>query len=163
MNQDGVWPLHSACSEDNFVALEELLKGGEYDVEARTKKCGFTPLLVAMPKALRSAQLLLSHGADVDAKDLMGRTAMMHAGFHGSFEMMELLVEAGGDIHATDKDGDTVLELVIRSKHLGALRLLLDRGVCVDSFDHMGFIPLHTAVLNGVPATKMLVDAGADP
>ncbi|CAN0180981.1 unnamed protein product [Ectocarpus sp. 4 AP-2014] len=84
MDQDGIGPLHFACLEDNFVALEELLKRGGNDVEARTKTCGYTPLLVAMPKALRSAQLLLSHGADVDAKDFMGRTAMMHAGFHGS-------------------------------------------------------------------------------
>ncbi|CAN0201169.1 unnamed protein product [Ectocarpus sp. 12 AP-2014] len=78
--------------------------------------------------------------------------------------MMELLVEAGGDIHATDKDGETVLNVVILSKHLGALRLLLDRGVCVNSSDHMGLVPLNTAVVHGgVPVTKMLINAGADP
>lgn len=165
MDQEGIGPLHFACLDDDTLALEVLLKKrGEYDVEARTKTCGYTPLLVAMPNGLRSTQLLLSHGANVNAKDFMGRTAIMHAAFHGSLEMMELLVEAGGDIHATDNDGYTVLTVVLRSNHLGALRLLLDRGVCVNSFDHMGFVPLHTAIaFGGVPATEMLVNAGANP
>ncbi|CBJ33251.1 similar to ankyrin 2,3/unc44 [Ectocarpus siliculosus] len=164
MDQEGIGPLHSACLDADFMTLEVLLKRGEYDVEARTRTCGYTPLLLAMPYGLRSKKLLLSFGCNVNAKDFRGRTAIMHAAFHGSLEMMELLIDEVGDIHSTDKDGDTLLELVIRSKHLGALRLLLDRGVCVNSFDHMGFVPLHAALVHGgVPATKMLVNAGADP
>lgn len=165
MDLEGIIPLHLACMDDDCSTLEVLLKSGAYDVEARTKTFGYTPLLVAMSNnSLRSAKLLLSIGANVDARDVFLRTPLMHATSHGSLEMMELLVEQDADIDAVDKDGDTALIVAIVKKHLGALRYLLNRGVCVNSFDHMGFGPLHIAVaFGGVEETEMLINAGADP
>ena len=47
-------------------------------------------------------KLLIEKGADVDAKDWKGRTALMGAALKGHTETVKLLIEKGADVNARD-------------------------------------------------------------
>ncbi|MCE9558039.1 MAG: ankyrin repeat domain-containing protein [Armatimonadetes bacterium] len=57
-----------------------------------------------------SVRVLLRHGADIDALDEDGQTALMIAAQHGEFESVRLLLEAGADRARKDKRGKTALD-----------------------------------------------------
>ena len=54
-------------------------------------------------------RLLVEHGADVNAQDNDGYTALLVAAMLGDVEVVRLLVEHGADVNAQDNDGRTAL------------------------------------------------------
>ncbi len=55
------------------------------------------------------ASQLLAGGADVNARDAYGATALMHAAHSGNAEMVEALLAAGAEVDAKDELGWTAL------------------------------------------------------
>ena len=89
--------------------------------------------------------------------------------------LMELL-EAGADIHASDKNGVTALHHAVRFRNPIAVKTLIEHGAKVNQVCRKsGSTPLHRAVLStGAPGTAgkqaesreivaLLLAAGADP
>jgi len=61
------------------------------------------PLMVASSKGhLEIVVMLLKAGAEVDAKDFFGRTALAHAAVGGHTGIMQELITAGADVHHID-------------------------------------------------------------
>lgn len=54
-------------------------------------------------------QFLLSNGADINAKDDEGRTALMWAAFGGKKETLQILLAYNADINLRDNNGRTAL------------------------------------------------------
>jgi len=78
------------------------------------------------------AQYLLQHGANANARDEAGDTALMRAALYADVEMMRVLVDSGAEVHVRGQDGTAAL---LRTTHdLDKMRLLLDRGAPVDDF-----------------------------
>ncbi|HTO81056.1 MAG TPA: ankyrin repeat domain-containing protein, partial [Methylomirabilota bacterium] len=59
----------------------------------------------------RVLDLLLAHGAPLDAADNRGRTALMIAAERGHPEVIAALLAAGADRALRDHDGKTALDL----------------------------------------------------
>ncbi len=77
-------------------------------------------------------QGLLQQGADANARDEAGDTAIMRAALYADVETMRVLIESGADVQARGGDGTAPL---LRTTHdLDKMRLLLDRGAPVDDF-----------------------------
>ncbi len=55
------------------------------------------------------ASQLLANGADVNARDAYGATALMNAAHSGNLEMLETLLSAGAEVDARDELGWTAL------------------------------------------------------
>jgi tankyrase len=85
-------------------------------------------------------------------------------------------LEAGVDIHATDKNGVTALHHAVRFRSPAAVETLIEHGANVNQACHRnGSTPLHRAVTQtGAPGTagkgdaarqiiEILLAAGADP
>jgi ankyrin repeat protein len=73
---------------------------------------------------------LLREGANADARDEAGDTALMRAALYADAEVVRALVESGADVRARGRDGTAPL---LRTTHdLEKMRILLDRGAAVD-------------------------------
>jgi ankyrin repeat protein len=67
-----------------------------------------TPLMHSHPEVI---SFMLEAGADRDAKDHLGRNALMHASRKGLADSVRILLEVGADFTAQDSTGLTALML----------------------------------------------------
>lgn len=112
---------------------------------------GETPLSFAASSGhLGTARVLVELKADINLKDANGCNALFYA--VESSPTLTMLIEAGGDVNAADKEGDTLLHAVADSGkpgHESTLTLLLARGARPDARNNLGATPLHTACAAG--------------
>ncbi len=71
-----------------------------------------------------TAQTLLHHGAAVDARDIRGATALMHAAGNGHIEILAVLLGAGAHWELRDNSGRTALTYATAAGHMHAARVL---------------------------------------
>lgn len=118
---------------------------------------GDTPLHVAAAGyRLEIAKLLLAAGAEVNAKGKHRHATPLHYAADGGPErdakrqvaMIRLLLKAGADIHAQDKNGATALHRAVRTRCAEAVKCLLDAGADVTMRNKPGSTAFHLAVQN---------------
>lgn len=107
---------------------------------------------------------LLQQGADVNAAQGDGMTALHWAGMNGNAELVEVLLYAGAAAEATTRlGGYTALHLASRVGHADAIEALVRQGADVSARTSTGAMPLHLAAGSGdVDALSVLLDAGAE-
>jgi len=108
---------------------------------------GTTPLHAAC-RAQRAdvADLLLCHGADVNAKDAEGGTPLMLAAYFDLPELLQRLIQRGADVHASDSIGYTALHCAATASSTACAALLLAYGANMNySGGSLGLTPLHVA------------------
>lgn len=71
---------------------------------------------------------VLAHGADVNARNSSGVTALMVAAYHGRLRMVRALIEHGAELNEIDKDGFTAVMLADHSGHQDVVRTLVACG-----------------------------------
>jgi len=75
---------------------------------------GFTPLLYAAREScIECAQILLSHGADINLPDPDGRTALLIALLNFHWDLAQFLISRHADINAWDFWGETPLYVAV--------------------------------------------------
>ncbi|TFK17518.1 ankyrin, partial [Coprinopsis marcescibilis] len=90
----------------------------------------------------------LANTSDINAKDAMGRTALMHAASCGSREVLKTLVAVEGiDHNCVDANGQTPLMEAAKSGPVGIVELLLElEGININSRDKQGRTALAHAI-----------------
>jgi len=73
-------------------------------------------------------QRLVAGGADVDARDEHGQTALMLAAVEGHGHVVEWLVEHGAALDHAAKYGLSALMLAVVNGHVDVVRILVRRG-----------------------------------
>lgn len=113
---------------------------------------------------LELVRLLLARSADPDRRNDYGATPMTVASEHGSFPVLQALVEAGGDIESPNAEGQTLLMAVARTGNVNSAGLLLERGARVDTRETWGGqTALMWAAAQRQPAmVRLLLEHGAD-
>jgi ankyrin repeat protein len=133
---------------------------------------------------IRAVQVLLEHGADVNAWDGSHSTPLHLASSNGSTEIVRLLIHHDADVNAQDGNRKTPLHLVLSARSLLSVnadlggshptplhmvsyceivRLLIDHGADVNARDGNHETPLHLVLSawSHVPE-QLLITLGVD-
>jgi ankyrin repeat protein len=107
---------------------------------------------------------LLKSGADVNAAQGDGMTALHWAAMNADVEMTTMLLQAGANIRAQSRlGGYSPLHLAAQSGSAAIIELLLARGAPANQPTTTGATPLMLAAASGsAVAAERLIDAGAD-
>ena len=108
-------------------------------------------------------KMLLENGADVNAKDNDGLTALIGASWSGHTKTATMLLENGADVNAKDNDNWTALIGASENKQTEIVRMLLKNGAKVNEKDVNGKTALFVASINGyTEIVALLLENGAD-
>lgn len=191
-DKEGNMPLHYSVIWDKPEITEILLRHGA-DVNAKSKSgatalhyaarfCNLTsiaeimsymimpdsenPFLKNPPKSrVYITELLLRHGADVNARTRYGVTPLHWAALSGQADVAEVLIENGADVNARMNDLLlTPLHYTAKYGSADIAELLLKHGADADSKDdEKGMTPLHFASNYGhADVAEVLINYGAD-
>ena len=120
--------------------------------------------IISKEKFLEFAKLLIDAGADVNAKDNDGLTALMVAANNRNSEVVQELINAGADVNAKSFVGMTALMFAAKKGDSKITKALMNAGADVNAKDMNGSTPLiYAATSNKNPEViRTLVELGAD-
>ena len=140
-----------------------LLDGYPVDtvVQVGTDRNGrdYTPLMLACnSNEIELAQLLLSHGADVNKQSFNGWFPLAIAGEHQNRKLIQALLEAGASVSLYSKDGSSGLSQFVEGfeerKCVSEADLQLVERLCapevINRVPAYGNPPLHAAAMRGL-------------
>ena len=123
---------------------------------------------------IEEVESLIKKGAEVNAVDDYGFTALMHASRHGNTKIAKLLINKGADVNVDDIGGWTALMHASYEGNTKIAKLLIDNGADVnanvddvnanvDDVIIYGDTSLRIAVENQeIEIIKLLIKAGAE-
>ena len=118
-----------------------------------------------MVRNVEAVRSLLEEGADVNASQGDGMTALHWAAEHGDVKMVTMLLGAGADLEmGTRLSEHTPLHVASTAGHASVIGTLLEAGADVNASTTTGATPLHFAAAsgNGRAVTELLAH-GAEP
>ena len=161
-SQSRATPLYYSALHGLGWATKQLVIAQRQDIDVGGGEHG-TPMRAALAMGhLEVARFLLEHGADVDAKDSIERTALFSASWSDNVEAMRLVLDFGADTNARYGHW-TPLHEAAHNGHYEATRVLLRRNADVDAKGSMDLTPLYYASENGhVKVVQLLIEQGAN-
>jgi ankyrin repeat protein len=154
--------FYAAIRGNDLAKLDALLRSGA-DPNVADPRGGATPLMYAAVAGSTGAMtLLLDNGANANATNATGATALMWAAT--DIEKVRLLLSRGADVNVVSQRGRTALQAAARSDGSAAIvRLLLDAGADAKAADGSKANTLHAAALgNDSETIRLIITAGAD-
>ena len=151
----------NATTQDDVTVLIASVMNTEDNCEDLMERIG-SLYVTEFHRHDRCVKLLLAAGADVNAADTFGTSALMNAATNGYKECVRRLIGAGADVNGKDTTGKTALHFASQRLELDCADLLLKSGAVVNTTCHAGFTALHYfATSDSTHGVKALLLAGA--
>lgn len=100
---------------------------------------------------------ILKRGADVDARDGQGMTALMYAAKAGNRENVKVLLDNGADVNARDSEGVTPLMDAVLGRDVAIMLMIIERGADTDAQDRYGMTARKWAEEEGHEEASMAI------
>lgn len=162
-DESGGWtPLMMAAAGDFEALVKVLLDAGAHpDLRQRD---GETALMVAALAGAQHVAAALIGRADINARDIIGNSALSYAALNGNTGIVTMLLKAGARADTADTEGETPLHHAAREGHLASVDALLTARIGRDARDKQGRTPLFDAASNGYgDVARRLLETGAAP
>lgn len=119
-------------------------------------------------KKFEKIKKIVEKGANINAIDEEGRTALMYAvlSMDADTKMVEFLISLGIDYKIADSQGWTALHFAVRDQKEQIVSKLLEYDIGIDVVDSQGNTPLWRCVMNKTPNINIinsLLNKGANP
>lgn len=120
---DGDSLLSLACSA-GYYELAQVLLAMSAQVEDRGQKNDCTPLMEAASAGhIEIIELLIRHGADVNAQSSTGNTPLMYACAGGHVEAVKTLLSHGANVEDHNENGHTPLMEAASAGHVAVAKV----------------------------------------
>lgn len=172
VSTDKTTPLHSAIFNGHSEVARMILKrAADRDVDANEKELvGNEDLqsntvlhMAAWNNDIKTAELCLDNGADVDSLKCNSVTALHLAASKGNLEMADFLISRGAGVNMKDEDSKTPLHRAALFNQFKLIEFLVGKGAKLNARDVDGRSPFLNAVAAGhVDSARVLLDLGAD-
>jgi|GEM_PF-4385366 len=159
----GLTPLHIAIYKSNREIVDFLLDNGA-DINAGLFT-GLTPIFFAVENSnVELVNLLIKKGADLNINLNDESNLIFYAIEKENPEILRVLLINNINCNVKNKDKNTPLLDLINKKYSNDLiKLMLEKGACVNSCGQYNYSPLYKAVCyNKIELVKLLLDYGAD-
>jgi ankyrin repeat protein len=155
--------LQTAARTGDLSRIQDALATGETSINAKTGPDETAALtLAAAGGHLDIVRLLLSKGADVDARTKHLETPLYFAAANGHSKVVSLLVDVPAGIDLTDYEGRTPLMVAAHAGHLESVKILLDGGANPNATMASGESALFLAADGGhLEIMKALMEMGS--
>ena len=186
---DGRTPLHTAADQGDDAIIQQLLA---HNADPRLKDApGNTCLHLAvkikhetrsepikpgvsymspLPSpyhicSIQTVQAIIDHGADVNAVNNRGKTALWVACCDGQDSLVKILLDAKADPNITDKDGDSCLHAAIHGQcSTETIQKVFDHGAYINAVNNDRATPLLLACSTAqAESVELLLHFKADP
>lgn len=119
--------------------------------------------LAAESRNVKSVELCLKYGANVNAQRSSLMTPLHIAAMRGDLEIVKILCGKGADIHIKDNEKKTSLHRAAYENRAEVIKFLISLGAPLDSKANDNRTPFLEAVVAGsVESARLLLDSGAD-
>ena len=155
--------LSKAVVHEQHEILQMLIKAGvppDDEPDAVDGALINTPLHISSSKGdLKSTEMLLTAGANVNAVDPIGLTPLLLATRAGQVDVMSVLVENGADVDAKDRTFSrlSACHYAAQIGLMKCLKCLLFSGAAINSIDRDHCTPLFRAVTMHQEATSIVL------
>jgi len=165
--------IHSMAQSGSYKQLQKLLKKNPQLVNAEDKQ-GRKPLHYAAEHSLECTEFLIKNGADVNARNCYGYTAIFQA---SAVETARILIENGANINIAGWLASTPLKRAIGQQNSALVSYLISQGADVNHIEQIDFKETATQATistikhsaneaeknKALKILEILLAAGADP
>ncbi|MBI5423270.1 MAG: ankyrin repeat domain-containing protein [Opitutae bacterium] len=121
-------------------------------------------LEAALHGNLQEIRRAVQDGAEINARNANGDTALSLVAKLSYYNVVRFLVEQGAEVNVANHDRITPLHWGVEYNNVRIVKLLLEKGADVHATDKIQETPLHWAGWTGsLEAAKLLLDYGANP
>ena len=164
-SKDNVTALMRACKKGNIDAINILLNAGaDPDIAGND---GYTCFHFAAGGycSKETLQTIINHSTDVNAAIKNNETTLMKACYTGNIDAINILLNAGANLHISDNYGDTWLHhAAFGDCTKDVFQTIIDHGADVNATDKNNKTALVIACDKcNEGAINVLLNAGADP
>ena len=150
--------LHKAAKEGNVEMVVKCLQDNPSKINLEDDN-GNTPLCIATQmRYLDVVHILLRHSASINSSEINPIHQVRDA------SIARALIEAGGDVHATDNQGNTPLHRAVLIKEISVINVLIEHGANVNLPNSRRETLLHNAsepIEKDLDVMKALISSGA--
>ena len=177
-DDDSLTPLHIAAQRGYFAPVALLHSIG---ADASARKPDHSPSLfmasknarddrtptslhlASVTENLKTVQLLIERGADLDAMDVTQSTPLHLALVNENFDIVKLLIQHGADVNVPYHKELTPLHLAAVSGSSDVIKLILQKTADINSQDDSKSTSLHLAADSGsLEVVRLLLDYEAN-